>query len=297
MQKFSEEMQKYIVDNYYNKTAKELAAELDVSYQYIKKIWTKFGMKGKVNTGKSNNLVNQTFGYLTVIAKSNRRSSNGSIYWICKCDCGRPNCLKQKEIIGQHLKTGRTISCGAVGAENLNNGRGLNFKDLTNQRFGKLTVIKRVENKIINNSPKVQWLCKCDCGRESIVLADNLKNGNTKSCGYCGNNSHGNIKISQILTQNNIPFEQEKRFDTCKDKTYLPFDFYVNNSYLIEFDGIQHFKQEGTIFNYELTHAHDLIKTNWCKENNIPLIRIQYTHCDNLCLEDLLLETSNFIEK
>ena len=32
-----------------------------------------------------------------------------------------------------------------------------------------------------------------------------------------------------------------------------------------------------------------------CKENNIPLIRIPYTHLNKLCLEDLLLETSNFI--
>ena len=36
-------------DNYYNKTAKELAEELDVSYGYVKKIWNIRGLKGKTN--------------------------------------------------------------------------------------------------------------------------------------------------------------------------------------------------------------------------------------------------------
>lgn len=39
----------------------------------------------------------------------------------------------------------------------------------------------------------------------------------------------------------------------------------------------------------------DEYKTNWCKKNNIPLIRIPYWKLDTLCLDDLLLETSNFI--
>lgn len=40
---------------------------------------------------------------------------------------------------------------------------------------------------------------------------------------------------------------------------------------------------------------HDKLKNQWCKENNIPLIRIPYTRYNDLCIEDLLLETSNFI--
>lgn len=40
---------------------------------------------------------------------------------------------------------------------------------------------------------------------------------------------------------------------------------------------------------------HDIFKNNWCKENNIPIIRIPYTHLKDLCIEDLLLETSNFV--
>lgn len=51
--------------------------------------------------------------------------------------------------------------------------------DLTGKKFGKLTVIERTEN--IGN--RVAWLCKCDCGNEKVVRGDDLKTGNTKSCG------------------------------------------------------------------------------------------------------------------
>ena len=98
------------------------------------------------------------------------------------------------------------------------------------------------------------------------------------------------------MDENNIPYEKEKRFNSCKDNSYLPFDFYVDNKYLIEYDGKQHF-QDGGFYDYKKTHLHDLIKSQWCKDNNIQLIRISYTHYEELCLEDLLLETSNFIEK
>jgi hypothetical protein len=69
----------------------------------------------------------------------------------------------------------------------------------------------------------------------------------------------------------------------------------VNDKYLIEYDGRQHFSDENTIFNYNETLKHDKIKNQWCKENNIPLIRIPYTHLKDLCIEDLKLETSKFI--
>jgi len=54
------------------------------------------------------------------------------------------------------------------------------FVDLTNQRFGRLTVISRAENA---KRLQTQWNCMCDCGKETIIRAANLKNGTTKSCG------------------------------------------------------------------------------------------------------------------
>lgn len=53
------------------------------------------------------------------------------------------------------------------------------FKDLTGQRFGRLTVIERAENK----KDRVMWKCKCDCGNEHIVRGNSLVTGRCKSCG------------------------------------------------------------------------------------------------------------------
>ena len=51
--------------------------------------------------------------------------------------------------------------------------------DLTGKKFGRLTVIKRAENR----GKQVRWLCKCDCGGETITSSQNLREGHTKSCG------------------------------------------------------------------------------------------------------------------
>lgn len=52
--------------------------------------------------------------------------------------------------------------------------------DLSGQRFGRLTVIERAEN---SKGGKAQWLCKCDCGNETIVAGDKLRKKHSKSCG------------------------------------------------------------------------------------------------------------------
>ena len=54
------------------------------------------------------------------------------------------------------------------------------FIDLTGEKYGLLTVIKRVDNDIKGNS---QWLCSCDCGNQIVARGYNLKNRNTSSCG------------------------------------------------------------------------------------------------------------------
>lgn len=56
--------------------------------------------------------------------------------------------------------------------------------DLTGQRFGRLTVIKRVEDYIQpNGHHATMWLCKCECGNHTTVQAGHLKSGYTTSCG------------------------------------------------------------------------------------------------------------------
>ena len=60
----------------------------------------------------------------------------------------------------------------------------MKYIDLTGQRYGKLTVIRRAEpSEYAGYASRVMWVCKCDCGNECIIPSANLKTGNTKSCG------------------------------------------------------------------------------------------------------------------
>lgn len=112
----------------------------------------------------------------------------------------------------------------------------------------------------------------------------------TSELKYCKSENEKNIYL--LLKKGNIPFVYDKTFSDCLDKTYLPFDFYINNNYIVEYDGQQHFKNI-KFFNFETIRKHDLIKNKYCFENNIPLIRIPYDAEYNL--KDLVLETTRFL--
>ena len=117
-------------------------------------------------------MTGQTFGKLLVIGRADDKIyKNGKrkIMWHCKCECGN-----EIDVLGSCLRHGDTKSCGCLKHQTASN-----FKDLTGQKFGKLTVIKRVENK--NN--KVCWECKCECGNIVNVCASELRENGTKSCG------------------------------------------------------------------------------------------------------------------
>ena len=53
--------------------------------------------------------------------------------------------------------------------------------NLKGKRFGKLVAVKCVGH--VGKSRHLSWLCKCDCGREKVVLGNSLIRGDTKSCG------------------------------------------------------------------------------------------------------------------
>lgn len=91
--------------------------------------------------------------------------------------------------------------------------------------------------------------------------------------------SKGEKEILKILSDKKIIFEAQKKFKLCKKKSYLPFDFYLPiHNICIEFDGDQHYKpvkwfggEEG----FSKRVENDKIKTKFCKDNKIKLIRIK----------------------
>ena len=236
-----------------------------------------------------NSIVGQKFGKLTVLSYD-RTEGKGHTYWNCECECGTIKSIRKDGLV-----SGKTISCGCYHKEETSKRR---IIDLTNSVFGELEVLSYEGTNKFNSS---LWLCQCSCGNQKIIDGQALRRGLTKSCGCV--KSQGQKEIRDILRINNISFSEEQTFNSCKFKDsnrLARFDFYINNSYLIEFDGIQHFKSStgwNTQEKFEKTQEHDKIKSQWCKENNIPLIRIPYTQQGKITIEDLMLETSQFICK
>ena len=162
------------------------------------------------------------------------------------------------------------------------------YEDLTGEKIGLLTVIKK-SNK---SGRKLYWDCQCECGNFVTIVGDSLRQRRNLSCGCI--NSKTEKFISTLLKVNEILFVQQYTFDDLVSE---------NNklSYLIEYDGEQHFEKNiqitgwNTKENFEKIQKRDLLKNKYCLNNNIPLIRIPYTHKENIVIEDLLLETSKFI--
>lgn len=238
-------------------------------------------------------LTGKIFGYLTVEYDTGIRN-NGKVMWHCKCKCGN-----ECDVAAIQLTTGKTQSCGCLQKERTAEARGI---DLTGQKFGRLTAEYFLKKE---NSKERYWHCKCECGNYVDVVGRDLKNGHTMSCGCLGR-SKGEAKIENILKENNISFKMEYSFCDLwlgegANKRKARFDFFVNEYYCIEFDGIQHFQKGSGYYDdedkFQKTQKYDKIKNEYCLEHNIPLIRIPYTHLSKLCLEDLLLETSKFIIK
>lgn len=95
--------------------------------------------------------------------------------------------------------------------------------------------------------------------------------------------SHGENWIRQYLNDRGYDSKPEKTYPDLADVSKLRYDFYLNGyNILIEYDGPQHDvknkdKSHWDNFDYDLLHKHDLMKNEYAKKHNIPLIRIPYT--------------------
>lgn len=245
---------------------------------------------------KPDNTVDRTgtrYGRLIAI-KNTYKKCGSNFIWECQCDCG-----SIVEVNGKSLESGQTQSCGCLQKEK-SRLNGLQSADnLIGKKYGKLTVVEKTKKRQGKN---IVWKCLCECGNYTDVSGGRLKTGNTKSCGLCGLNSVGEYKISELLKQNQIDFLHDRNFRGCRypDGGLARFDFIVNDEFCIEYDGIQHFDpcvkgNWGDEEYFDTTQSHDEYKNKWCKNNNITLIRIPYTHIDNLVYTDLIPELSSFV--
>lgn len=158
---------------------------LELEYPIEPKYWELYP---PVKTGMENNvdLTGMRFNKWTVLGPDSYHKGCG-LYWHCLCDCGT-----EKSVMQRNLLDGRSKSCGCYRKENIRKirkstkGRHKKYhSDLSGQRFGRWTVLSRIENEVVGRNPNYE--CRCDCGKMKIVSYASLKNGSSQSCGCLRN--------------------------------------------------------------------------------------------------------------
>jgi len=155
----------------------------------------------------------------------------------------------------------------------------------------------------VNNRTKI--LCRHNkCGHEWKVTPSNFIFGTR--CNRCGNSSKGEKRIIKHLEKNNLKFEIDYSFKDLTVQSYLKFDFAVKQNgeilFLIEYDGKQHFKPSNhfheTSKDFGYAKYKDRVKSAYCINNNIPLLRIPYFKKHQTeCLINKMLDKFNLFRK
>ena len=158
------------------------------------------------------------------------------------------------EILGEYVSDNTKIKCKckidgyewSATPNNLLNNHGCpkcagNIQS-THEEF--INRMKEINNDIeilgeyINNYTKIKCKCKID-GYEWEVKPNNLLSG--QGCPKC-NESKGEKAVAKFLDSKNIEYEQQYKFDNCRSKNELPFDFYIPSlNIVIEYDGEYHY--------------------------------------------------------
>lgn len=148
---------------------------------------TDCGIKCKLRKPKpKKDLTGKRFGKLIAVEYL------GKSEWKCVCDCGNEHIVKTN-----YLTSGDTKSCGKCSKA----------IDMVGKRFGKLTVLRRAEDRISKRGDGVTiWECQCDCGRKVVTTRAELIRGHKKDCG-CSKDYHELVgeKIGRLTVKKIIP--------------------------------------------------------------------------------------------
>jgi hypothetical protein len=235
------------------------------------------------NKNPSNKLTHQMFVDKmkvinpNIIILGNYVNSKEKVKFQCECgnvDFAIPNSL---------LKGHKCWKCGIVRRSNNNR---ISSDEIEN-RIKLINPSIRLLSKYTRRRDNIK--CEClECGHIWDTLADSLLNMHT-GCPNCLI-SKGEKRIKTFLDKKDIQYIQQYRLDDCRNTYPLPYDFAIlfNDELLclIEYDGKQHYepwhKIHDAIERLKIIQFRDNIKNNYCKSNNIKLIRIPYWDYDNI---------------
>lgn len=142
-----------------------------------------------------------------------------------------------------------------------------------------------------NNNTPLEYVCTIHNNTSKYIKWNTFQSMKV-GCPDCANEkkSRGEMAIADILREYQIFYINNYKFNDCRYKNRLPFDFFVNNRFIVEYDGEQHFYpidfagrgQSWAIKSYNNVKKRDSIKNEYCIKNNIPIYRIPYWEYENI---------------
>jgi hypothetical protein len=121
------------------------------------------------------------FGNLTVIKCLGKHNNGKEVLWELMCVCGK---------VVEYPPCKAPNSCGCLGKRS---PKGINMKDYTGLKFGKLTYLSRTD--IQNSADQYKWKAECECGKEVLVIPNH-----GKSCGECIKGYTANRKWEPVIS-------------------------------------------------------------------------------------------------
>ena len=206
---------------------------------------------------------------------------------VIRCSCGHTKTIAYSNIFYNGF-SGLCDEC----SKPLNHGSNrLSIEDV--RELSALRGIILLSDTYTNARSKLRFLCKC--GREFEATWDSVVSHGKTRCDYCSNAvSSGELAIQTWLDEHSIKYEREKSFPGFVGRAgkLYKYDFYIPSKNLcIEYDGQQHSKtvnysgkmDEATLKDRLMTVAfNDYIKTQYCENHGIGLLRIDYSERNKL---------------
>jgi very-short-patch-repair endonuclease len=154
-------------------------------------------------------------------------------------------------------------------------------------KYWNYDINKKTPRQVSKGSDNKYWFICNLCNNNFEMCIGNITRKNTW-CPFCINKTEHKLFSKLII---NYPYlKQQFKSDWCKNKTYLPFDFVLEElKIIIELDGIQHFKQVSNWEKPEKTQENDKYKMLCANNNGFSVIRILQ--------EDVLYDNYNWLEE
>ena len=193
-----------------------------------------------------------------------------------KCRCGN----KFKRSYANFIK-GSNI-CVECSKEKMRNKFQFTYNEVKNQI--ELNGCTLLSTSYKNTKSKLLIMCKC--GNKFKRTLTDFK-VSRHQCSECSDSKPATA-IKEYLSKNNVCYNKEQDYEGLigLNGGNLRYDYALLDNGLtrviIEYDGEFHFHQFYKEQKFDLIKTHDNIKNNFCKNKNIPLIRIPYWEQENL---------------